>query len=394
MQRRNLLALLSGIATTTAGCSLTDGGNGNGGGPDATATPTDATTDSPTTTPAPGELTAFPRYLPDESVGENGHFFVYIDWTELARLGDYVPADSSGGTPSLTPTRTPIPDTALEELVSTPFTLSFVIGSLRLAGRSIVYKGVGNQIAREAGLGRGANWVRDPAVTDVLATPLATVVTGDLDSADYTGENVPSGFAEAEQRHGYTIYDYDPERDLDQRAATNPDAAYAVTESRVILGLPNEQAGVEALRNVIDAEAAGERFESDPDGGWTLETAATYPYVIGGIGRQTGTTYMEQIDVSDPRDALGEGKMSQWVAGTTIEVVEGDNGEGTTESARGEFAAVHSDPDTATEGEIRERYADSEADVTVAVTAGASGDSRVAVAADFDSFRRDPWSSV
>ena len=394
MQRRNLLALLSGIATTTAGCSLIDGGNGNGGGPDTTATPTDATTDSPTATPAPGELTAFPRYLPDKSVGENGHFFVYTDWTELARLGDYVPTDSSDGTPTPTPTRTPIPDTALKELVSTPFTLSFVIGSLRLAGRSIVYKGVGNQIAREAGLGRGANWVRDPAVTDVLATPLATVVTGDLDSADYTGENVPSGFTEAEQRHGYTIYDYDPERDLDERAATNPDAAYAVTESRVILGLPNEQAGVEALQNVIDAEAAGERFESDPDGGWTLETAATYPYVIGGIGRQTGTTYMEQIDASDPRDALGDGEMSQWVAGATIEVVEGGNGEGTTESARGEFAAVHSDPDTATEGEIREHYADSEADVTVAVTEGASGDSRVAVEADFDSFRRDPWSSV
>jgi hypothetical protein len=394
MQRRNLLALLSGIATTTAGCSLTDGGNGNGGGPDATATPTDATTDSPTATPASGELTAFPRYLPDESVDENGHFFVYIDWTELARLGDYASADSSDGTPTPTPTRTPIPDTALEELVSSPLNLSILIGSLRLASRSVVYKDVGSQIAREAGLGRGANWVRDPDVTDVLATPLTTVVTGDLDSADYTGENVPSGFAEAEQRHGYTIYDYDPERDPDRRTPTNPNAAYAVTESRVILGLPNEQAGVEALRNVIDAEAAGERFESDPDGGWTLETAATYPYVIGGIGRQTGTTYMEQIDVSDPRDALGDGEMSQWVAGATLEVVEGSNGEVTTVSARGEFAAVHSDPDTATEGEIRERYADSEADVTVAVTEGASGDSRVAVEAGFDSFRRDPWSGV
>ena len=103
---------------------------------------------------------------------------------------------------------------------------------------------------------------------------------------------------------------------------------------------------------------------------------------------------MEQIGVSDPRDALGDGKTSQWVAGTTIEVVEGDDGEGTTESARGEFAAVHGDPDTATEGEIRERYADSEADVAVAVTEGASGDSRVAIEADFDSFRRDPWSGV
>ena len=391
MQRRNLLALLSGIATTTAGCSLIDGGNGNGGGPDATATPTDATTDSPTATPAPGELTAFPRYLPDEPVGETEHFFVYIDWTELAQLGDYASADSSDGTPTPTPTRTPIPDTALKELVSTPLTLGLVISSLRLADRSVVYKEVGRQIAREAGIGRGA---RDSDITDVLVTSLATVVTGDLDSADYTGENVPSGFAEAEQRHGYTIYDYDPERDSDRRTLTNPNAAYAVTESRVILGLPTEQAGVEALRNVIDAEAAGERFESDPDGGWTLETAATYPYVIGGIGRQTGTTYMEQIDASDPRDALGDGKTSQWVAGTTIEVVEGDDGEGTTESARGEFAAVHSDPDTATEGEIRERYADSEADVTVAVTEGASGDSRVAVEADFDSFRRDPWSSV
>ena len=155
---------------------------------------------------------------------------------------------------------------------------------------------------------------------------------------------MPGGVRETAQ------LDSRPERDLDERAATNPDAVYAVTEFRVILGLPDEQAGVEALQNVIDVEAAGERFESDPDGGWTLETAATYPYVIGGIGQQTGMTYMEQIDASDPRDALGDGKMSQWVAGATVEVVEGGNGEGTTESARGEFAAVHSDPDTATGG--------------------------------------------
>jgi hypothetical protein len=281
-------------------------------------------------------------------------------------------------------------------LVTAPF-----IGSLFSAGLSVRlgtdgYGGLTEQIDEDTGFSQSrGGFTTEAAVTDVTVTPETIILGGDIDPDRCTAQRAGEGFSKAESRGGYVIYDYDRDR-IEGRpdGFVYDDAAYAVGDSRVIVARVTSETnfgGKEAVQHIIDTENGDSlRFSDAPDGEWVLRTAGNYAFALGGSSFDAGDDVLtgEIAPESDPRDVLPDTEADRWLSGATIDVETTESDEEVrTERASSAFAATHSDPDAPSEADIRDRYSDTQGDLSVNTTEGDSSETRLAIRTEFDSFR-------
>ena len=381
MNRRELLLLgWGGMLIMTAGCSFNNSGS---------------STESPRPTPEPEPLPGYHQSIPQTTVADKPLFFTHVDWSRAVELANTIQDENIAATT----TATPGPDSAVLNLVTAPF-----IGSLFFAGLSVTvgadgYGGLTEQINEDTGLSQSRDgFTAEAAVTDVTVTPETVILDGDIDPNTYTAQQAGEGFAEAESRGGYMIYDYDGDRvEGRPNGFVYDDAAYAVGDSRVIVARVTSETnfgGKKAVRHIIDtANGDSPRFSDAPDGEWVLRTAGDYTFALGGSSFDAGDDVLtgEFVPESDPRKVLPNTEVDRWLSGVTIDVEMTESGGGVrTERASSTFAATHSDSDAPSEADIRNKYSDAQGDINVNTTEGDSSETRLAIRTEFDSFRFDP----
>lgn len=364
----------------TAGCSFNNSGS---------------STESPRPTPEPEPLPGYHQSIPQTTVADKPLFFTHVDWSRAVELANTIQDENIAATT----TATPGPDSAVLNLVTAPF-----IGSLFFAGLSVTvgadgYGGLTEQINEDTGLSQSRDgFTAEAAVTDVTVTPETVILDGDIDPNTYTAQQAGEGFAEAESRGGYMIYDYDGDRvEGRPNGFVYDDAAYAVGDSRVIVARVTSETnfgGKKAVRHIIDtANGDSPRFSDAPDGEWVLRTAGDYTFALGGSSFDAGDDVLtgEFVPESDPRKVLPNTEVDRWLSGVTIDVEMTESGGGVrTERASSTFAATHSDSDAPSEADIRNKYSDAQGDINVNTTEGDSSETRLAIRTEFDSFRFDP----
>jgi hypothetical protein len=381
MNRRELLLSSGGgMIAMTAGCSLTDSGS---------------PTESPEPTPEPEPLPGYYQSIPQTTVADQPLFFTHVDWSRAIELIRTIENENIAATT----TATPKPDSAVPELVTGPFIGSLFVILLSVPAGASGYGKLAGQINEDTGLSRSRDGsTEDAAVTDITITPETVILDGDIDPERYTAQQAGEGFAEAESRGSYVIYDYDGDR-VEGRSGgfAYEDAAYAVGDSRVLIANVTSETnygGKEAVKHIIDTENGDSpRFSDAPDGEWLLRTAGNYTFALGGRSFDAGDGVLagENTPEADPREVLPGTEVDRWLSGATVTVGTAESGEGVrTERASSTFAATHSDPEAPSETDIRDRYSDAQGDINANTTEGDSSETRLAIRAEFDSFKSDP----
>ena len=364
----------------TAGCSLTDSGS---------------PTESPEPTPEPEPLPGYHQSIPQTMVADQPLFFTHIDWSRAIELIRTIQDENIAATA----TATPKPDSAVPELVTGPFIGSLLLVGLLVPAGASGYGKLAEQINEDTGLSRSRDGsAEDAAVTDVTITPETVILDGDIDPERYTAQQAGEGFAEAESRGSYVIYDYDGDR-IEGRSDgfAYEDAAYAVCDSRVLIANVTSETnydGKEAVKHIIDTENGDSpRFSDAPDGEWVFRTAGNYVFALGGRSFDAGDGVLagENTPEADPREVLSGTEVDRWLSGATVTVGTAESGEGVrTKRASSTFAATHSDPEAPSKADIRDRYSDAQGEINVNTTEGDSSETRLAIRAEFDSFKSDP----